>query len=43
MDFKISDQEIAGLHDAFTRYMDPKDNKISFNELFHDLKVAIDI
>ena len=42
MDFTMSEEETAGLRDAFTRYMDPKDSKISFNELFHDLK-AIDI
>ena len=38
MDFDMTETEILGLFDAFSRYMDPKDNKISFNELFHDLK-----
>lgn len=42
MEFEISQQEIDGLQDAFRRYMDAKDKKISFNELFHDLK-AIEI
>ena len=42
MEIEMSDDEIAGLSDAFNRYMDPKDKKISFNELFHDLR-AIDI
>ena len=35
-------EETAGLEDAFLRYQDAKDKKISFNELFHDLK-AIEI
>lgn len=38
MEIEMSDTEIAGLTDAFQRYMDPKDKKICFNELFHDLK-----
>ena len=42
MEFEMSEQEIVGLNDAFTRYMDSNDEKISFNELFHDLK-AIEI
>lgn len=42
LDFEMTEQEMNGLADAFHRYMDVKDKKISFNELFHDLK-AIDI
>ena len=42
MQFDFSQEELDGLKDAFDRYMDTKDKKISFNELFHDLK-AIDI
>ena len=38
LELEMSDFEIAGLSDAFHRYMDPKDKKIAFNELFHDLK-----
>ena len=42
MEIEMTEQEMEGLQDAFTRYMDNKDKKISFNELFHDLS-AIDI
>ena len=42
MEFEMTEAELAGLQDAFTRYMDAKEKTISFNELFHDLK-AIDI
>ena len=38
MEIEMQEEEIAGLSDAFNRYMDPKDKQISFNELFHDLK-----
>jgi hypothetical protein len=38
MEFEMTPHEMAGLTDAFNRYMDPKDKKISFLELFHDLK-----
>ena len=42
MEFEITDAETEGLQDAFKRYMDVKDKKVNFNELFLDLK-AIDI
>mmetsp|Transcript_22035 Transcript_22035/g.29438 ORF Transcript_22035/g.29438 Transcript_22035/m.29438 type:complete len:81 (+) Transcript_22035:33-275(+) len=42
MEIEMSEQEMSGLADAFNKYMDVKDKKISFNELFHDLR-AIDI
>ncbi len=38
MEFEMSENEMAGLADAFNRYMDVNDKTISFNELFHDLK-----
>ena len=42
LELEISEQEVSLMQDAFKRYMDPDDKKISFNELFHDLR-AIDI
>ena len=42
MQIEMTETEMEGLKDAFNKYMDSKDRKISFNELFEDLR-KIDI